>query len=165
MKQIEYLKLQAKNLFKDYKTKKPHFDTVINSYLYEYDPKYFDIDGIILDFDINEENFSLMKAQHIIARIVGFRKWADLLKASEIELEIAKLLFDNQDKIFLEDWEIRISLAEQECKMTFDPESRLEILKQDIINWKAADNPFPDYRLDKQGNKATKEGFFIRMSR
>ena len=70
MSHIEFFKLQAKNLFKDYQTKKKSPDAAIGDY--EYDPKYFDIEGIILHFDIDEEDFSLMKAQHIIAQIVGF---------------------------------------------------------------------------------------------
>ena len=81
----------------------PVFDKLINDYLYEYSPKYFDVDRIILEHDLDEENFTLMKAQHVIAYMAGFRKWADLLKASKTEQELAKLLFDNQDKIHIED--------------------------------------------------------------
>jgi len=44
MNPIAYFKLQAKNLFRDYKTKKPVFDKAINDYLYEYSSKYFDVE-------------------------------------------------------------------------------------------------------------------------
>lgn len=104
MTYTEFFKLQAKNLFRDYQTKEKVFDQVIGDYLYEYRPKYFDIDSLVLDFDIDEEGFSLMKAQHIIAQLIGFRKWTDLLSASEVGQELAKLLFDNQDKVSAEDW-------------------------------------------------------------
>ncbi len=67
MTYIEYFKLQAKNLFKDYKTKAPYFDNAIDDYLYEYNPKFFDIEEIIMAYDLDQENFSLMSAQHIIA--------------------------------------------------------------------------------------------------
>jgi hypothetical protein len=40
-----------------------------------------------------------MKAQHIIANMVGFRRWAELVNVSEPELELAKSLFDNQDRV------------------------------------------------------------------
>ena len=142
MTHIEYFKLQAKNLLKDYKTKIPSTD----DYLYEYAPTYFDIDAIILTYDVDEDDFSLMKAQHIIALIVGFKKWADLLNASEIELELAKLFFDNQDKVYVDDWEMYITGIERDNNTTFDPESKLEILKQVFLNGKFASS-FQDYRL------------------
>ena len=147
MTHIEFFKLQAKNLFRDYQTKKSSFDQVIGDYLYEYDPKYFDIESIILYFDIDEEDFSLMKAQHIIAMIIGFRKWTDMLKASEPELELAKLLFDNQDKVSAEDWEMYIWGTERDNNITFDPDTRLEIFKQVFVNVEGHVSTFPDYRL------------------
>ncbi len=149
MTHTEFFKLQAKNLFKDYQTKAKVFDQVIGDYLYEYSPKYFDIDSIVLDFDIDEEDFSLMKAQHIIAKMIGFRKWTDLLSASEVEQELAKLLFDNQDKISAEDWEMYILGTESDNNTTFDSDTRLEIFKQVFANVEGHVSTFPDYRIDK----------------
>lgn len=149
MTHIEYFKLQAKKLLKDYKTKTPCFDKTIEDYLYGYNPKYFDIDEVIIAYDVDEDNFSLMKAQHIIAIMVGFNKWSDLLKASEIELELAKLLFDNQDKVYLEDWEMYISGVECDNNTTFDSESRVAIFKQVFLNGDIKSS-FSDYRLDKK---------------
>lgn len=134
MTHIEYFKLQAKNLIKDFKTKTPQFDEVISDSLNEYQPQYFDIDEIILSYDIDEDNFSLMKAQHIIALMVGFNKWSALLKASEVELELAKLLIDNHDRIHVEDWKMYIDGVERDNIGTFDPESKLEIFKQVFLN-------------------------------
>lgn len=134
MTHIEYFKFQAKNLLKDFKTKTPQFDEAISNYFNEYQPQYFDIDEIILSYDIDEDNFSLMKAQHIIALMAGFNKWSDLLQASEIELELAKLLIDNHDKIHVEDWEMYIAGVERDNNGTFDPQSRLEIFKQAFLN-------------------------------
>lgn len=129
MTHTEFFKLQAKNLFRDYQTKTKVFDKEINDYLYEYSPQYFDIDGVIIYFDIDEDDFSLMKAQHIIANMVGFNKWAELVKAPEPELELAKLLFDNQDRVSLEDWKMYIIGTERDNNTTFDPDTRLEIFK------------------------------------
>lgn len=145
MTQIEFFKLQAKNLFKDYQTKKKSRDAAIGNY--EYDPMYFDIEGIILHFDIDEEDFSLMKAQHIIAQIVGFRKWTDMLKADKSALELAKLLFDNQHKISAEDWEMYIWGAERDNNTTYDSDFRLEIFKQVFLNVEGHESTFPDFRL------------------
>lgn len=98
MSHIEHFKRQAKNLFKDFKTKTSYIDNVDSNSYYKYAPKYFDIDSILSEYRYDEDDFSLMKAQHIIARMVGFDNWAALLKASQAELELAKLLFDNRDK-------------------------------------------------------------------
>lgn len=134
MKHIEYFKLQAKNLFKDYKTKTPYIDDVHGFSSYKYNPKHFDIFGIIVDYDLDENNFTLMKAQHVIALMIGFDKWTDMLKASEPELELAKAIFDNPDKININDWEMYIAYSERENKTIFDPESKLEILKHVFLN-------------------------------
>lgn len=152
MTHVEFFKLQAKNLFRDFNTKTPVFDNVIEDYLYEYEPKYFDVAWIVLDFDIDEEDFSLMKAQHIIANMVGFKKWTDLLMASEAQQELAKLLFDNQHKISLDDWEMYIQRAEYDNRMTFDDETRLEIFKTVFHDVEGHENPFRDYRLNQRKN-------------
>ena len=127
MTHTEFFRLQAKNLLKDYQTKKKSPTAAIGDY--EYDPKYFDIEGIILYFDIDEEDFTLMKAQHIIANMVGFSKWTELVKAAVPELELAKLLFDTQDRVSLEDWKMYIIGTERDNNTTFDPNTRLEIFK------------------------------------
>ncbi len=129
MKHIAYFKQQAKNLFKDYKTKAPYIHGVYGFSSYKYNPKYYDIEGILLDYDYDEDDFTLMKAQHVIALMCGFSKWTELSKASEAELNLAKAIFDNPDKININDWEMYIDYAEREAKATFDSESKLEILK------------------------------------
>jgi hypothetical protein len=47
MKTIEYFKLQAKNLHKDFKTQKPYFDSSLGDNLFEYPPKFFDVDALL----------------------------------------------------------------------------------------------------------------------
>ena len=47
MKIIEYFKLQAKNLHKDFNTQKLYFDSSLGRNLYEYAPKYFDSGSMI----------------------------------------------------------------------------------------------------------------------
>ena len=150
MTHIEYFKLQAKNLFRDYKTQTSYIDDVDGNSYYKYDAKYFDLDGIFLDYDWDEENFSLMKAQHLIALMVGFGNWADLLNASETELELAKLLFDNQDKIHSEDWKIYIAEVERDNETTFDSESKLEMFKLAVVNAEGLVSLSTDYRLNRR---------------
>jgi len=129
MTTIEFFKLQAKYLHKDYLTKTPD-----EAHGYLYSPKYFNIDDVIFDFEIDEEeNFSLMNAQHVIARMIGFEKWTALLKASEEEMELAKLLFEN--RIRLDDWEVWLVGVERESKVDFgDTESQLNLLKAYLEN-------------------------------
>lgn len=149
MSHIEYFKRQAKNLFKDYKTKKPYIEESDGYTYYEYEPKFFDIDRIFVDFDWPEEDFTLMKAQHFIAMLTGFRKWNDLIRASEKELELARLLFDNQDKLYLEDWEMYIAGAEAQNDTSFSTEEKIEIFQKVYLNGGDFDNPFGDYRIKK----------------
>ena len=94
MANVEFFKQQAKNLFKDYNNRAYNWDEEY----YVYYPRFFnDIEAIIKHFDLDEEDsFTLMNAQHIIARLSGFYKWNDLIKASESALEIGKLLLLNR---------------------------------------------------------------------
>ena len=52
MKNIDYFKLQAKNLLKDYQTRYLSEDGNI----YEYEPKFFDIVGIFLEYGIMDDD-------------------------------------------------------------------------------------------------------------
>lgn len=149
MNTIEYFKLQAKNFYRDFKTQKPYFDEGINDFLYEYAPKYFNVDAIVCDFDLNEDNFSLMNAQHVIAKIAGFEKWTELLRASESELELAKLLFDNQDIIHIQTWRDYIADAEEMNQINFDSFTKLDLYKQLFIEKRIFEDSFPDYLLKK----------------
>lgn len=151
METIDFFKLQAKNLYRDYKTKTPYIDKVDGFTYYNYTPVYFDVDRILFEFDYDEETFSLMQAQHIIALIVGFRKWGDLLKASELELEMAKLLFDHQDKIGLEDWEYFMAHTIELNNKNFDLETWIEIFKEVFVErGESHHSDFEDYRLKRQ---------------
>ena len=127
MATIEFFKQQSKNFMKDYKTR------VFNEAegVYEYSPKYFqDIEDIIVDFDINEDDsFTLMNAQHIIALLAGFSKWNELIQATESALEIGKLLLVNRyhpDWVnIVEDWKS----YEYQNLQDFDDDAKLEIFK------------------------------------
>ena len=125
MANVEYFEQQAKNLFEDYETK-PRCSNDI----YEYSPKHFDIDTIICEFGINEDNFNLKEAQDIIAYMAGFENWESLLKASETELKLGKLLFDNRNKIDIEDWKMNIILIERNNNIVLDTKSKIEIFKK-----------------------------------
>ncbi|MBB6001450.1 hypothetical protein [Arcicella rosea] len=156
MKPIDYFKLQSKNLHKDYKTQTSFFDTTLSRNLYRYNPKYFDIDRLIIDDEVDENNFTLMKAQHIIAQWVGFSKWTEMLKASDIELELAKLLFDNMDKISVEEWNDYIFNVESDNNITFDLEGRLEVFKQVFAHVDGHLSLYTDYRLNSTQKLVTK---------
>ncbi len=125
MTNIEYFKLQSKNLFRDWKTKVPVKDDDI--IIYEYNPKYFDVDEIVCSFNIDEDNFTLMQAQHVIAILAGFENWFELIHASETNLEIGKLLLDNRDRITPDDWLMFIRGSEELNNTTFDDETKLSL--------------------------------------
>ncbi|MFH6955761.1 hypothetical protein ACHRV1_00015 [Flavobacterium aquidurense] len=149
MKTIEYFKLQAKNLHKDFKTQKPYFDSSLGDNLFEYSPKFFDVDALVTDFDIDENHFTLMNAQHIIARLGGFEKWTVLLKANPEALELSKLLFDNMHKISIEEWDMYISGEEDDKGFLFDDEFKLDIFKAVYADVDGHQSYGYDYRLAK----------------
>lgn len=150
MKTIEYFKLQSKNLYKDFKTQKPYFDSDYGRDLNEYAPRYFDVDALILDFDIDEDNFTLMNAQHCIANLAGFTKWEEMLKASSSALELSKLLFNNMHKISVVEWDIYITGEERENGFLFDDELKLDIFKAVFEQVDGHQSDGYNYRLDKE---------------
>ena len=137
MTHIDFFKQQSKNFLKDYNT------TVYNQdeEFYEYSPRFFnDIDEIVMNFNIDEENsFTLMNAQHVIARLSGFYKWNELIKASEPQLELGKLLLINREAyqeklgIYTDDESLLVAdwkEYEQEYLKDFDDEAKLEVFKK-----------------------------------
>ena len=149
MSPVDYFKLQAKNLFKDYKTQTSYVDQVDRFTYFTYSPTYFDIDRIFLEYDWDEDNFSLMKAHHLFSLMVGFNKWGDLINAPSAELELAKLIWDNQHKIGLEDWNMYIMRVEAENNVKLGPKERLEIFRLIYVEVDGHQNPFGDYRQQR----------------
>lgn len=88
MDKISYFKLQAKKLFRDYKTR------MLNEKgRYKYSPKFIgNIEGLLAGCGIDEENFTLMKAQHVVAKLAGFKRWSDLIHADDSALVSGKFL-------------------------------------------------------------------------
>ncbi len=152
MNHIDYFKQQAKKLYKDYKTQSSYVENDGHTY-YCYKPKFFDIGGIFLAYDWDETKFSLMKAQHFIAILTGFRKWDNLLTASDTALELARLVFDNEDKISQEEWEMYVDRMEYENNITLSPEDKLGIFKKVFAEVDGHYNGMERFRLDKQGNQ------------
>jgi hypothetical protein len=151
MNTIDFFKLQSKNLHRDFKTKKTVSDNVDSDWSYEYEPKYFDIELVIYDYKLDEESFTLMKAQHVIAQMAGFEKWTVLIKASETDLKIAKILYENQDIIDLRMWKDYISEAERMNQTDFDSETKLAICDQAFEMGVFNNDVFFDcYLLDKK---------------
>lgn len=133
MMPVDFFKLQAKNLLRDYKTQYIYQVNSDGTKQYAYKPKYFDIETILFDFDdFDEENFSLMKAQHLLATMLGFKKWSNLLNASAVELELAKLRFDYQHRISLDEWEENVADIQAEQNFTFDAQGRLDYFKHGL---------------------------------
>lgn len=70
-----------------------------------------------------------------------------MLKTSQAELELAKLLFDNQHKISAQEWSDFVIRMESENNTVLDDEFRLEIFKQVFADVKGHESLFQDYRL------------------
>lgn len=131
MECIDYLKLQAKNLYRDFKTRYK------DEYGYDYNPKYFnDIYDILYDYNVDTENFSLMKAQHLIAQMIGSKSWSKLINSSKEMQTIAKSLFEHRDDTFngqpfIQSW---IDYSSNENIKILDDESKLNIFKSIFLN-------------------------------
>ena len=125
MDRISYFKRQAKNLIRDFKTQKIDFEG-----MYVYSPEFFDdIDNLIVSFDIDEDHFTLMNAQHLIAYLAGFEKWSDLLHASDAALELGEFLLNNRNRYYYplrESWDMYLSDINLP---NITDESKLEIFK------------------------------------
>jgi len=148
MTPIEYLKLQAKNLHKDFKTQTSSFDPKLRRNVFEYDPKFFKIDLLVDDFNINEENFKLGNAHHVIAKLCGLEKWSDFSKASPAKIELSFLLYDNMDRVSVRDWVEYISRIETENKVKLDDDFKLQIFTEVFLEGEQ-DIHYDDYRLSK----------------
>lgn len=155
MKTIDYFKLQSKNLHKDFKTQKTYYDSSLGGSFFEYVPKFFDVDALLNDFNIDESHFTLMNAQHIIAKLAGFEKWTEMLKASSTALELAKLLFDNMHKIRNEEWMYYIKDVEHENNTTLDEEEKLDIFRTVFADVDGHQSDGYDYRLTKKDKTST----------
>lgn len=151
MNTFDFFKLQSKNLHRDFKTRKLVFNNEFGELSNEYEPKHFDIELVIYDYNLDEENFTLMKAQHVIAQMAGFEKWTVLIKTSETDLKIAKILYENQDIIDLRMWVDYISEAERMNQTDFDSETKLAICEQAFEMGVFNNDVFFDcYLLDKK---------------
>lgn len=55
---------------------------------------FLDINAVISAFDIDVNDFSLMKAQHVIAKIVGLNSWGELIHLSDSNLTSKKVVLE-----------------------------------------------------------------------
>ena len=108
MSNLEFFKNEAKKFLKDWQTQTKTVES--DGYIsYHYDWKFYDVGDLFFYYELDdkdEQDIKLARAQHYIAKIVGFKKWDDLIHASEIELELAELLlrrFKNARDV--QDWE------------------------------------------------------------
>ena len=74
MSHLEFIKKQAKQLYKDWKS---HTEIEgINGFVaYHYNPKFFNIDNLFFYYELSpddEKNFSLMKAQLFVSCLDEF---------------------------------------------------------------------------------------------
>lgn len=86
MKSISYFKLQSKNLLRDYRVFMADGDAY----------QFFDINRIVTDYKINiDDDFTLMRAQHTIAKMIGFDSWDELIRAPESVLAHKMVILDS----------------------------------------------------------------------
>ncbi len=108
MTYLDFFRLQAKNLYRAWKTHKENEEG-----FYDYESPLFDVNDFLLYFDEDdhEKEFCLQRAQHLVAQLAGFRKWNDLIKADDDHLKFGKIIFQgcvnaNNGVCSYEDWEM-----------------------------------------------------------
>lgn len=94
MTHLDFFRKQAKNFLKDWQTqsKTVESDGFIS---YSYDWKFYDVGDLFFYYefdDKDEQDIKLARAQHLIAKMAGFKKWDDLIHATETEQALAELL-------------------------------------------------------------------------
>lgn len=106
MSNLEFFKQEAKNLLKDWKTQTKTVESD-GSIFYNYSPKFYDVADLFLYYefsDKDEQDIKLSRAQHLIAKIAGFKKWNELIHASPKRLELAELLVRQAKNDFNDDY-------------------------------------------------------------
>ena len=130
MSNLEFFKKQAKIFLKDWQTqiKTVESDGFIS---YHYDWKFYDVGDLFFYYELDdkdEQDIKLARAQHWISKMVGFKKWDELIHASKVELELAEFLlrrFKNAQDV--QNWEETIQFA---GIAELEPEIKLEYARQ-----------------------------------
>lgn len=109
------------------------------------------------DMGLSEEPgnlFSLMKCQHIIALLVGFSSWSELIHASDKELELRQLIFENQNRINPQEWKAYVldvmSALKKQGVDIFSTDDEKKLYERTLCEYDPSD-PFHrgGYLLDK----------------
>lgn len=105
MTHIDYFKLQAKNLFKDWKNREQKLFV-------------YDIRELFRLYDVKPtEEPTLMKAQHLLAQVLGRDKWSDLLHEPEEKLAYTRAILE-QENSFYDEYEENIEEGNDDDKGT-----------------------------------------------
>ena len=108
MTNLEFFKNEAKKFLKDWRKQIKTVESD-GSISYHYDWKFYDVGDLFFYYELDdkdEQDIKLARAQHYIAKMLGYKKWDVLIHASDTELELAELLlrhFKNAQDV--QDWE------------------------------------------------------------
>ena len=129
MSHVDFFRKQAKNFLKDWRTQKKMEEEGFSYYVYEW--KYYHIGDLFDYFELSNadrEDKKLVRAQHYIAKMVGFKTWNDLIHAPEKELKLAAYILRHiKSSYHIEDWKDALSHSGIKKK---DPEALLDYAKQ-----------------------------------
>lgn len=71
----------------------------------------------------------------------------DILRVLESELELAKIIFENEEKVSLPDWQVYNELDELQNSMRFGADERLSLFKEVFLKADGDRSNFRGYRL------------------
>ncbi|MCM1320533.1 MAG: hypothetical protein NC041_03200 [Bacteroides sp.] len=114
MSHLDFFRKQAKNFLKDWQTQTKTVGSD-GSISYSYDWKFYDVGDLFFYYefdDADEQDIMLARAQHVIAKMAGFKKWDDLIHATDTEQTLAELLLRRfKDAGDIHDWEEKLMFS------------------------------------------------------
>ncbi len=108
MSNLEFFKNEAKKFLKDWQTQTQTVESD-GLIVYHYDWKFYDVGSLFLYYELDdkdEQDIKLSRAQHYISKMIGFKKWDDLIHSSKIELVLAEFLLRHFKNAYdVQQWE------------------------------------------------------------
>ena len=150
MEALSFFKLQAKNFLQDWKTRYRDEEG-----LWDYHPRFIDLNAFFVDFNDDgsweDEEPSLMRAQHFVVLICGLDSWSELINLPKDELEFMKYVWENQNRCSFDDFADSPTLRWMRVMDFDDLESRRNLYDYLLEKQETEDmvSAFPGYLIDK----------------
>lgn len=146
---IAFFKLQAKNFLRDWKTR--YLD---EEGLWQYRSRFIDVNGFFCDFGDGaweDEEPSLMRAQHFVALICELDSWAELINLPQDELDFLKYVWERQNQNSFADWAESMMMWDSLGMPIEDPEAKRYLYDHQlkVMEMEGTGSWSPGYLIEK----------------